>query len=156
MPVALVTGASRGIGLATCRRLAARGWKTLALARSAETLEELSTKIPGLIPVPLDLSETDGLDRRLDPLLDEHGPVEALINNAGYGLRGGGGRPPPPRGAPAIRSQFIQLFALDPKSPAGHAEGAQGHNRQCQLCCRLDLQSLRRHLFGLQVCFGGG
>src|SRR5689334_6717888 len=89
MPAVLVTGAGRGIGLATTRRLAAAGWTVHAAARSADQRSELAA-IENVVPVELDItSESDvaalagRLPDRLDGLVNNagiavHGPIEAL------------------------------------------------------------------------------
>lgn len=89
MPAVLVTGAGRGIGLATTRRLAAAGWTVHAAARSDAHRAELGS-IENVVPVELDItSESDvaalpgRLPDRLDGLVNNagiavHGPIEAL------------------------------------------------------------------------------
>lgn len=84
MPAVLVTGAGRGIGLATTRRLAAAGWTVYAGARSQAQRAELSA-ISGVIPLELDItseSDVDALTERLPDRLD------GLVNNAGIAVHG--------------------------------------------------------------------
>jgi NAD(P)-dependent dehydrogenase (short-subunit alcohol dehydrogenase family) len=77
--VAIVTGASKGIGLAIAKALAAEGALVLAAARSAEALEG----IEGVLPVALDLSDPDGPAALVRRAMDEHGRVDVLVNNVG-------------------------------------------------------------------------
>ncbi|HEV8118148.1 MAG TPA: 3-oxoacyl-[acyl-carrier-protein] reductase [Thermoanaerobaculia bacterium] len=85
--VALVTGASRGIGEAIARRLAAEGATVIAAARTAEALE----KVVGAIveaggkasAVPLDLADPASVDAGVKSVLAAHGQVDILVNNAG-------------------------------------------------------------------------
>jgi NAD(P)-dependent dehydrogenase (short-subunit alcohol dehydrogenase family) len=85
-PVALVTGASRGIGEATAWMLAARGWRVYATARSTESLSELESS--RITPVALDLTDEDSMDEAVSGVLDDAGRIDALVNNAGYAEAG--------------------------------------------------------------------
>ena len=71
------------------QRLAGRGYRTALIARRADRLEaladELSARAPS-IALPLDLSELGGIEPAIQALLREHGPVEVLVNNAGYSV----------------------------------------------------------------------
>ena len=84
LPIAVVTGASRGIGRAIARRLAGRH-HIVAVARTASALKALATEIEReggrCTPLPLDLTDAETVARAL-------GPIEAsvLVNNAGVGV----------------------------------------------------------------------
>jgi NADP-dependent 3-hydroxy acid dehydrogenase YdfG len=80
--VAVVTGASSGIGEATARTLARQGFHVAAVARRAERIEKLATEIDGtaIVADVTDASAVDALAERLDR-------VDVLVNNAG-GARG--------------------------------------------------------------------
>ncbi|CCE63617.1 hypothetical protein TPHA_0F01320 [Tetrapisispora phaffii CBS 4417] len=84
--VALVTGASSGIGFNVSKQLAAKGYKVYACARRTEPIEPLSKEFPGLIiPTKLDISkelEILELKKRLSEDLPE-GKLDILYNNAG-------------------------------------------------------------------------
>jgi NADP-dependent 3-hydroxy acid dehydrogenase YdfG len=82
---AVVTGASTGIGEATARLLAQRGWKVFAVARRAERLERLAAET-GVVPVPADITEDDDVARIL-ATVTEAGGADTLVNIAG-GARG--------------------------------------------------------------------
>lgn len=91
-PVALITGASRGIGEAAARELAARGYALALAARSADALERLAGELvrsgcPAL-PLPTDLRRPDEVQRLARIALDHFGQIDALINNAGIGGSG--------------------------------------------------------------------
>jgi NAD(P)-dependent dehydrogenase (short-subunit alcohol dehydrogenase family) len=77
--IAVVTGASKGIGLAVTRALVAEGAKVVAGARSVQALEGL----PCVTAVALDLAAPDGPARLVQRALDEHGRVDVLVNNVG-------------------------------------------------------------------------
>ncbi|OZD04275.1 short-chain dehydrogenase [Rhodococcus sp. 06-235-1A] len=81
--VAVVTGASSGLGLGFARALAAAGATVYAAARRLDRLEALATEIPAIVPVRCDV--TDDSDRRalVDKCFDEHGRLDVVINNAG-------------------------------------------------------------------------
>jgi NAD(P)-dependent dehydrogenase (short-subunit alcohol dehydrogenase family) len=79
MPTAIVTGASRGLGLALTRALAARGWRVVVDARDGGALARAAAEVPGVIDVPGDVADPD---HRL-ALVDAAGPrVDLLVNNA--------------------------------------------------------------------------
>src|SRR3954469_7420370 len=87
--IALVTGASRGIGYATALALARAGAHVVALARTVGGLEELDDAIragggrPTL--VPLDLKDHEGIARLAAALNERYRRLDVLIGNAGIG-----------------------------------------------------------------------
>ncbi len=85
--IALVTGASRGIGYATARALARRGAHVIAVARTQGGLEELDDAIRGdggsATLVPLDITDFDGVARLGAALHERHGKLDILVGNAG-------------------------------------------------------------------------
>lgn len=82
----IVTGASRGLGARLVLELAGRGHRVLAIARDAEALHALAASSPGrIVAVPLDLARADTIAPCLRDLLETHGPVDGLVNNAGIG-----------------------------------------------------------------------
>ncbi len=106
---ALVTGASSGIGKETARLLAEKGFKVIAVARRKERLEELARENPNIEPKPLDLSNSETLEEFCQELLHAPEPVNVLINNAGFSIRGVLEDVP----LASIRALFeVNLFAL--------------------------------------------
>lgn len=85
--IALVTGASRGIGAATAKALAAKGAHVIALARTVGGLEELDDEIKKLggtaTLVPADLRKYDDLDRMGAALHERFKKLDILVGNAG-------------------------------------------------------------------------
>ena len=89
-PSVLVTGASRGIGLAIARRLAASGYSAIALARTqGEALTAAIDEADGKIAfVPFDLTNLDAIPDLARELKARFGPIWGLVNNAGLGTDG--------------------------------------------------------------------
>jgi short-subunit dehydrogenase len=81
---ALVTGASSGIGAAIARDLAARGAKVVLTARRERELAEVAKSCPGAEIVVADLSQAGGVDA-VWAAATAAGPVQVLVNNAGFG-----------------------------------------------------------------------
>ncbi len=85
--IALVTGASRGIGYATARALAKQGAHIVAVARTQGGLEELDDEIRkdggSATLVPLSLTDFDGIARLGAALHERHGKLDILVGNAG-------------------------------------------------------------------------
>ncbi len=87
-PTALVTGASSGIGRETVIRLAKRGYRVIGVARRMDRVAELSSHFEGVIPKKADLSRPDEVEALCKYILERSQPVTALVNNAGYSIRG--------------------------------------------------------------------
>jgi NAD(P)-dependent dehydrogenase (short-subunit alcohol dehydrogenase family) len=86
--IALVTGASRGIGYAAAKALASQGAHVIAVARTSGGLEDLDDDIkkagnPGATLVPLDLRDFDALDRLGASIHERWGRLDAFFGNAG-------------------------------------------------------------------------
>jgi short-subunit dehydrogenase len=83
--VALVTGASAGIGLATAKLLSIKGAKLALVARSKDKLEKLARELPNSIAVVADLSKVEDVKRMVKQVAGHFGRVDILVNNAGQG-----------------------------------------------------------------------
>jgi len=85
--IALITGASRGIGAAIAKRYAAEGAHVICVARTTGGLEELDDEIKALggsaTLIPLDLAKTEMIDGLAAPLLERFGRIDILVGNAG-------------------------------------------------------------------------
>ncbi|WP_094586868.1 SDR family oxidoreductase [Synechococcus sp. BO 8801] len=92
MPVALITGASRGIGAATARRFAAEGYDLLLVARTLADLDGLASELRGLgrrvETLALDLSHPEAIAPALAELLGRGLVPSVVINNAGAAWTG--------------------------------------------------------------------
>ena len=86
--VALITGASAGLGVDFARQLAAEGRQLVLVARRKDRLDALVAELGNARAVELDLGEEGAADRLMADLAAHDEQVELLINNAGFGLTG--------------------------------------------------------------------
>jgi short-subunit dehydrogenase len=90
--VAIITGASAGIGLVTARLFAAQGAKVVLAARSADKLAELAADLTAqgydALAVPTDVCQPDAVKQLIEATLAHYGQLDILINNAGQGVAG--------------------------------------------------------------------
>ncbi|MBN2280266.1 MAG: oxidoreductase [Candidatus Marinimicrobia bacterium] len=84
--IALVTGASSGIGESVALLLQEKGFRVYGAARSIEKMENLKTK--GISVIPLDITREESIVNCVDTILKTEGRIDVLINNAGYGSYG--------------------------------------------------------------------
>lgn len=83
--VAIVTGASSGIGFATAKLLAGKGVNVALVSRSKEELEKISKQLPGSLAVPTDMTKIPQITRMIKKTRDHFGRIDILVNNAGQG-----------------------------------------------------------------------
>jgi NADP-dependent 3-hydroxy acid dehydrogenase YdfG len=81
--IAVVTGASSGIGAATARRLAAEGFQVWAAARRTDRLAELAAGTAGISPIALDVTDPDSVAALAARAAIEPAGIAVLVNNAG-------------------------------------------------------------------------
>ncbi len=84
--LALVTGASRGIGAAIALELACRGMKVIGTATTDEGAAHISNTLaayPGCAGKNLNVTDAAGIEALIDSLVKEHGGIQVLVNNAG-------------------------------------------------------------------------
>src|ERR1700693_4319927 len=90
--VAIVTGASRGIGLAIARKLAGLGAELGLCARSADKLEDVADELKGVgaevVIVPTDVTSGDDILSLVQDTKQTFGAIDILVNNAGIGYFG--------------------------------------------------------------------
>lgn len=91
MPTALVTGPTAGLGREFADAYAARGFDLVLVSRDAERLTQVGDEISrayavGCEVLPADLGESDDLARVEARIADDRRPIDAVVNNAGYGI----------------------------------------------------------------------
>lgn len=88
-PVAVITGASSGIGAATARALHAAGYRVALLARRIDRITALAEELrDGALAIAADVTDRDALVAAAERVADEFGGADVLINNAGVMLLG--------------------------------------------------------------------
>src|SRR5438128_12503190 len=83
-PVALVTGASSGIGEAAARELSKAGFTVYGTSRRAVAGEERD----GVVFLPLDVTDDESVTRAVREVIARSGRIDVLVNNAGLGIAG--------------------------------------------------------------------
>jgi short-subunit dehydrogenase len=120
--VAVVTGASSGIGEATARELAKRGWRCVLLARRRERLEPLAAELGGEFEL-CDVADRSEVERVAAAILERHPRIDLLVNNAGIPGRGDFLTLDPERIEAVIRTNYLGgvwcVRALEPGLQAG-------------------------------------
>ncbi|HWY78171.1 MAG TPA: SDR family oxidoreductase, partial [Verrucomicrobiae bacterium] len=90
--VALITGASRGIGFAIARRLGKMGARVSICARDQAKLDQAASVLRGegieTLAIRADVARSDQISVLIQKTLQELGPIDILVNNAGIGLFG--------------------------------------------------------------------
>jgi NAD(P)-dependent dehydrogenase (short-subunit alcohol dehydrogenase family) len=81
--VAIVTGAARGIGLATTRLFLTDGWRVAMVDRDRPALEQAAQQLDGVLPVLCDVSIPGQVQTMLPSVLAAFGRLDTLVNNAG-------------------------------------------------------------------------
>lgn len=84
--IALVTGASSGIGRATAELLAVNGYYVFAMARRVERLEQIRSD--RIEPIPLDVTDEKAIALAIEHIILTKGRIDVLVNNAGFGQLG--------------------------------------------------------------------
>jgi len=83
----LITGASSGIGEATVRLFSRKKWNVLATMRNPAHAGELAS-LPGVTVLRLDVTDLDSIRQALSDGIAKHETIDAVVNNAGYGMVG--------------------------------------------------------------------
>ena len=85
--VILITGASSGIGKETAKLFQTKNWRVAATMRAPEKAEDLQ-RIADIETFRLDVTDTDSIKQAIADTLEKFGRIDAVVNNAGYGLGG--------------------------------------------------------------------
>lgn len=83
--IAIITGASSGIGLATAKLFHKEGAKLALVARSTEKLEQIAKELKGSLPITADLSKIEQVQSMIKKAHQTFGRIDILVNNAGKG-----------------------------------------------------------------------
>jgi short-subunit dehydrogenase len=128
--VAVVTGASSGIGEATARELARHGWRCVLLARRQEELERVAAEIGAEWEI-CDVSDRAQVDEVAARVLERHPAIGLLVNNAGVPARGSFLDIDPERIERAMAVNYLGsvwcLRALEPGLRAAATEDGEAH-----------------------------
>lgn len=84
----LVTGASKGLGLALVKRLLNEGYKTAATSRDVENLKKQIGEHPGFLPLAVQLVDEQSVQCAVAKTIEAFGTIDVVVNNAGYGQGG--------------------------------------------------------------------
>ena len=84
--VAIITGASAGMGKSTALKLQQKGYTVYGMARRTKKMEVLKAK--GIGVISLDLTNDDSITQAVNSVLEKEGRIDVLVNNAGYGSYG--------------------------------------------------------------------
>lgn len=112
-PTAIVTGASRGLGLALTTVLVEAGWRVVVDARDGETLRRAVALLPGVVAVPGNVTEPAHREALVNTA-ESLGRLDLLVNNAG----GLGPSPLPPVGSTPLDA-LADLYAVNVVAPVG-------------------------------------
>jgi len=107
--VVIITGASSGLGAQLARAIGEAGGSPVLAARRADRLAALTEEIPNADPVSCDVTDEADRERLIDGVMDRHGRIDGLINNAGAGAS-----------APALRTStetFARVVDLNLVAP---------------------------------------
>jgi NADP-dependent 3-hydroxy acid dehydrogenase YdfG len=83
----VITGASSGIGKATAKHFANKGWKVAATMRRPQKETELN-ELDNINLYPLDVTNESSIEKATEQIINDFGIVDVVLNNAGYGLLG--------------------------------------------------------------------
>lgn len=84
--IAIVTGAARGIGLATTKLFLEEGWQVAMVDRDEAELQNASAELPGTLPIHCDVSVPSMVEAMVSIVRSTFGRIDALINNAGVAI----------------------------------------------------------------------
>jgi len=133
--IAIVTGASAGIGLALARLLAEKGATVILAARSVDKLKQLEKEIPGSLAIPADMQKPEDIRNLIHQARGRFGRIDILVNNAGQGLRS----PVETIDLTEYRN-IVELNVFAVLSAMHHAQAGWWHDPECRL------HGLKKHL----------
>jgi NAD(P)-dependent dehydrogenase (short-subunit alcohol dehydrogenase family) len=110
--VCVVTGASSGLGAQLARALAAAGAVPVLAARRLERLQQLQAEVPQADVVACDVADAADRERLIDTVIERHGRIDGLVNNAGIAASGPALRTPTEDFSRVIEVNLVAPFAL--------------------------------------------
>ena len=110
--VAIVTGASSGLGARFARVLHAAGARVVVAARRVDRLEALAAELPGTVAVACDVSNEAEVDRLVTKTMATHGRLDVVVNNAGIGTPAPAEEEPVARFAEVVAVNLTGAFAV--------------------------------------------
>jgi NAD(P)-dependent dehydrogenase (short-subunit alcohol dehydrogenase family) len=110
--VVVITGASSGLGAQLARAVGEAGGIPVLAARRAERLEALTREIANADPVVCDVTDQADRERLMDGVIERHGRLDGLVNNAGTGATAPALRTAPETFASVVELNLIAPFAL--------------------------------------------
>jgi NAD(P)-dependent dehydrogenase (short-subunit alcohol dehydrogenase family) len=124
--VVVITGASSGLGAQLARAVADAGGTPVLAARRAERLEALSQEIANADPVACDVTDEADRQRLIDGVIERHGRLDGLINNAGGGATAPALRTSTEAFADVLNLNLVAPFALSCLAARRMREGGSG------------------------------
>jgi NAD(P)-dependent dehydrogenase (short-subunit alcohol dehydrogenase family) len=124
--VAIVTGASSGLGARFAQVLAGAGASVVVAARRADRLDPLAEEIDG-VPVPCDVVEPDDRKRLVLTTLERFGRIDLLVNNAGVGVPEPAESETPERFADVLEVNLTAAFAMSQLVGRSMLEAGRGN-----------------------------
>lgn len=127
--VLLITGASSGIGAATARAAAAKGWRVALAARSIDRLEALVSELGSdrAFAIPCDVTDWDAQQQMAAAAIRRFGQIDAIFANAGTGGKPGGFSGAPPESWRRMVDVNILGVAYTLRATLEHVKAARGH-----------------------------
>ncbi len=110
--VVIITGASSGLGAQLARAIGDAGGTPVLAARRADRLAALTEEIPSADPVTCDVTDETDRERLIDGVIERHGRLDGLINNAGAGATAPALRTSPETFARVLDLNLVAPFAL--------------------------------------------
>ena len=126
--VVIITGASSGLGAQLARAVGGAGGIPVLAARRAERLEALTQEIPNADPVVCDVTDQADRERLIEGVIERHGRLDGLVNNAGTGATGPALRMPAETFANVLELNLTAPFALSCLAAQRMRDGGGGRS----------------------------